>query len=42
LVKELDAGGTPVILTTWEDELGRIMVGGQPRQIALETSIFKN
>jgi hypothetical protein len=28
---------TPVILTTWEAEMGRITVGGQPRQIVHKT-----
>jgi hypothetical protein len=32
---------TPVILATWEAEIRRIKVQGQPGQIALETSISK-
>jgi hypothetical protein len=31
----------PVILATWEAETGRIMVGGQLRQIVLKTLICK-
>jgi hypothetical protein len=31
----------PVILTTWEAEIGRIMVQGQPRQIEHETPFPK-
>jgi hypothetical protein len=33
---------TPVILATWEAEIRRIMVQGQPRQIVHETSSLKN
>jgi hypothetical protein len=32
---------TVVILATWETEIGKIMVQGQPRQIVHETSISK-
>jgi hypothetical protein len=32
---------TPLILATWEAEIGRIVVQGQPRQIAGETPISK-
>jgi hypothetical protein len=32
---------TSVILATWEVEIGRILVQGQPRQIVCEPSIFK-
>jgi hypothetical protein len=31
----------PVILTTWEAEIRRIVVQGQPRQIVCETPISK-
>jgi hypothetical protein len=31
----------PVILATWEAEIRRIMVPGQPRQIVHETPISK-
>jgi hypothetical protein len=33
---------TPVILATWETEIRRIAVQGQPRQIVLENPISKN
>jgi hypothetical protein len=33
----MTAGLTPVILATWEAEIGRIVVRGQPWQIVLET-----
>jgi hypothetical protein len=32
---------TPVILTTWEAEIGRIVVPDQPRQIVHKTSSLK-
>jgi hypothetical protein len=32
---------TPVILATWEADIGRIVVGGQPEQIIQETSTIK-
>jgi hypothetical protein len=32
---------TPVILATWEADIGRITVGGQPGKIVLETLISK-
>jgi hypothetical protein len=32
---------TPVILTTWEAEIWRIVILGQPGQMARETSISK-
>jgi hypothetical protein len=30
----------PIILATWEAEIRRIMVRGQPRQIVLDTSLL--
>jgi hypothetical protein len=32
---------TPIILATWEADIGRIVVGGQPEQILQETSTVK-
>jgi hypothetical protein len=32
---------TPIILATWEADIGRIAVSGQPRQIVHDTSISK-
>jgi hypothetical protein len=32
---------TPVILATWETEMGRLAVPGQPRQIVQDTPISK-
>jgi hypothetical protein len=32
---------TPAIPATWETEIGRKTVPGQPRQIILKTPIFK-
>jgi hypothetical protein len=32
---------TPIILATWEDEIWRIMVRGQPRQKVLKNPISK-
>jgi hypothetical protein len=32
---------TPIILASWEAEIGKIMVQGQPRQIIQETPISK-
>jgi hypothetical protein len=33
---------TPIILTTWETEIGRIAVWDQPREIVLKISISKS
>jgi hypothetical protein len=44
--KRRDGGGhwwlTPVILATWEVEILRIVVQGQPWQIVLETPCLQN
>jgi hypothetical protein len=37
LPKKLGMWLTPIILTNWEAEIGRIMVQGQPGQIVLKT-----
>jgi hypothetical protein len=38
IIKLSGAGLTPVILATWEAEIRRITVRGQPRQIVCKTT----